>query len=153
MITLDGSETSFNNAGGNLVVESRVSDKIAGDIGHPVQFDVLRVSGMSMSPQPLQRTPSIVRSHHLEPLVWVMLHQEPSSLEDLTQERTTRRSTPSDTSFLLVVVSHLSASYQLCSPRIQQCKWQDTEVTLEYNPSSVIMTNETEMRNFSFLRD
>ena len=36
---LDGSETSFNNAGGNLVVESRVSDKIAGDIGHPVQFD------------------------------------------------------------------------------------------------------------------
>ena len=29
----------------------------------------------------------------------------------------------------------------------------DTEVALEYNPSSVTMTNETEMRNFSFLRD
>ena len=26
----------------------------------------------------------------------------------------------------------------------------DTEVPLEYNPSSVTMTNETEMRNFSF---
>ena len=38
-MTLDGSETSFNNGGGNLIVESRVSDKIAGDIGHPIQYD------------------------------------------------------------------------------------------------------------------
>ena len=85
-----------------------------------------------------------------------MLHLEPSSLEDLIPERTTRRFTHSDTSFLLVVVSHL-----LVLPRINYVLQEsnkvtglsDTEVALEYNPSSVTMTNETEMRNFSFLRD
>ena len=29
----------MNSAGGVLTVESRVSDKISGDIGHPVQYD------------------------------------------------------------------------------------------------------------------
>ena len=30
---------TFNNGGGGLTVVSRVSDKLAGDIGHPVQYD------------------------------------------------------------------------------------------------------------------
>ena len=72
-------------------------------------------------------------------------------------ERTTRRSTPSDISFLLVVVSHLlrvpRINYVLQESNNVTGASDDTEVALEYNPSSVTMTNETEMRNFSFLRD
>ena len=34
-----GSPVSINNLGGTLIVESRVSDKISGDIGHPIQYD------------------------------------------------------------------------------------------------------------------
>ena len=46
---LDGSETSFNNDGGNLVVESRVSDKIT-DIDTLSSLIKLKVSGMSTYP-------------------------------------------------------------------------------------------------------
>ena len=36
---LDGTALTINNTGGELVVVSRVSDKVSGDIGHPIQFD------------------------------------------------------------------------------------------------------------------
>lgn len=37
--TFAGDEISINNKGGILKVESRVSDKVSGDLGHPIQFD------------------------------------------------------------------------------------------------------------------
>jgi hypothetical protein len=35
----DASEITLNNKGGSLKVVSRVSDKVPGDIGHPIQYD------------------------------------------------------------------------------------------------------------------
>jgi hypothetical protein len=35
----DGNELTINNKGGSLTIVSRVSDKIPGDIGHPIQYD------------------------------------------------------------------------------------------------------------------
>jgi len=37
---INGDALTINNKGGILSVESRVSDKISGDIGHPIQYDV-----------------------------------------------------------------------------------------------------------------
>ena len=37
---IEGDSISINNKGGILRVQSRVSDKSAGDIGHPIQFDL-----------------------------------------------------------------------------------------------------------------
>jgi hypothetical protein len=51
--TVTSDAISINNKGGILLVESRVSDKVSGDIGHPIQFDnsvgqwYLTVSGIS----------------------------------------------------------------------------------------------------------
>ena len=46
---LDGTASlTINNTGGELVVVSRVSDKKSGDIGHPIQFDILTNTGLSM---------------------------------------------------------------------------------------------------------
>jgi len=51
--TIAGDAVSINSKGGILVVESRVSDKVSGDLGHPIQFDsnvnqwYLNVSGIS----------------------------------------------------------------------------------------------------------
>ena len=39
---INGDALTINNKGGILSVESRVSDKISGDIGHPIQYDVKR---------------------------------------------------------------------------------------------------------------
>lgn len=37
--TISGDAISINNKGGQLIIESRVSDKVSGDIGHPIQYD------------------------------------------------------------------------------------------------------------------
>ena len=37
--SINGDALTINNKGGILRVQSRVSDKVAGDIGHPIQFD------------------------------------------------------------------------------------------------------------------
>ena len=37
---INGDSISINNSGGILTVESRVSDKITGEIGHPIQYDI-----------------------------------------------------------------------------------------------------------------
>jgi hypothetical protein len=37
--SITGDAITINNKGGILRVQSRVSDKVAGDIGHPIQFD------------------------------------------------------------------------------------------------------------------
>ena len=39
---LGGNAITINNNGGSLTIESRVSDKRPGDVGHPVQFDSIR---------------------------------------------------------------------------------------------------------------
>ena len=36
---VDGKALTINNLGGSLIVESRVSDKLVGEVGHPVQYD------------------------------------------------------------------------------------------------------------------
>jgi hypothetical protein len=37
--SVSGNELAFNNKGGKLSVSSKVSDKVAGEIGHPIQYD------------------------------------------------------------------------------------------------------------------
>ena len=39
MSSLTGNDIGINNLGDTLIGESRVSDKSAGDIGHPIQYD------------------------------------------------------------------------------------------------------------------
>ena len=36
-----GQQIPLNNLGGSIKVQSRVSDKIVGDLGHPIQFDTV----------------------------------------------------------------------------------------------------------------
>ena len=43
-----GQQISINNLGGSVKVQSRVSDKIVGDLGHPIQFDTVNGNGISM---------------------------------------------------------------------------------------------------------
>ena len=153
---LDGSETSFNNAGGNLVVESRVSDKIAGDIGHPVQFDKTQSQWyINVSTSPEDNT-----------IYNTVLSLGTSGLGEatprtfITRTLDTRKNKEKIYTFRYVVPAG-SGITSARAPRINYVLQEsnsvtgksDSEVALEYNPSSVTMTNETEMRNFSFLRE
>ena len=153
---LDGSETSFNNAGGNLVVESRVSDKIAGDIGHPVQFDTTQNQwyvnvSTATTENTIYGTVAALGTSGLG---------EATPRTFITRTPDTRKNNEKIYTFRYVVPAG-SGITSARAPRINYVLQEsnnvtgksDSEVALEYNPSSVTMTNETEMRNFSFLRD
>ena len=153
---LDGSETTINNAGGNLVVESRVSDKIAGEIGHPVQFDHTQSQWyVNVSTATTENT-----------IYGTVTSLGTSGLGDatprtfITRQPDTRKNDEKIYTFRYIIPAG-SGITSARAPRINYVLQEsndvtgasDTEVSLEYNPSSVTMTNETEMRNFSFLRD
>jgi hypothetical protein len=153
---LDGSETSFNNAGGNLIVESRVSDKISGDIGHPIQYDnTVNQWYINVSSDSTQNT-----------IYDTLVSLGTTSLGEatprtfITRSPDTRKNEEKIYTFRYVVPAG-SGITSARAPRINYVIQQsnkvtgdsDAEVSLQYNPSSVTMTNSTEMRNFSFLRN
>ena len=59
---------TLNNKGGIIKIESRVADKLAGDVGHPVQYDSTESQWYVNAATP-QRTISTLRSLVLEPLL------------------------------------------------------------------------------------
>ena len=154
--SLDGSETSFNNSGGNLIVESRVSDKISGDIGHPVQYDNTNKQWyVNVSTAVTENT-----------IYGTLSSLGVSGLGDatprtfVTRRPDTRKNDEKIYTFRYVVPAG-SGITSARAPRVNYVLQEsnkvtgdnNTEVSLQYNPSSVTMTNETEMRNFSFLRE
>ena len=74
---------TLNNKGGIIKIESRVADKLAGDVGHPVQYDSTESQWYVNVATALQRTISTLRSLVLEPLLLDSTHPEHSSREDL----------------------------------------------------------------------
>ena len=152
---LDGSETSFNNAGGNLVVESRVSDKVAGDIGHPVQFDhtenqwYVNVSSATTENTIYGTLTSLGTSG--------LGQATPRTF--ITRTLDTRKNDEKIYNFRYVIPAG-SGITSARAPRINYVIQEsnnvtgktNSEVALQYNSNSVTMTNETDMRNFSFLR-
>ena len=154
--SLDGSETSFNNAGGNLVIESRVSDKIAGDIGHPVQYDNTQNQWfVNVSTTTADNT-----IYGTVASLGVAGLGDATPRTFITRKPDTRKNNEKIYTFRYVVPAG-SGITSARAPRVNYVLQESNKVTggsnvevaLQYNPSSVTMTNETEMRNFSFLRE
>jgi len=146
---------TINNLGGNLTVESRVSDKVCGDIGHPVQFDEtvgqwyvnvatdstentiyntitdLGVSGLGeATPRTfITRTPA---SRGLDDTIYRLRYVIPAG-SGITSARPPRET------FVISLSNNVTGA-------------TDTEVEYAYNPGSVTLNNESDMRNFSFIR-
>ena len=152
---LTGDEVSINNLGGSLTVQSRVSDKISGEIGHPIQFD--STEGQWFVNVATASTENQIYS--------TIVSLGTTSLGDSTS-RTYIERIPDNRSlnnriyqarYVLPAGSGISSARPpLNSYVIQESNdvtgKTDTEVALQFNPGSVTMTNETEMRNFSFIR-
>jgi hypothetical protein len=154
--SLDGSETSFNNAGGNLVIESRVSDKIAGDIGHPVQYDNTQNQWfVNVSTTTTENT-----IYGTVASLGVAGLGDATPRTFITRKPDTRKNNEKIYTFRYVVPAG-SGITSARAPRVNYVLQESNKVTgdsnvevaLQYNPSLVTMTNETEMRNFSFLRE
>ena len=143
---------AFNELGGTLTVESRVSDKVCGDTGHPVQYDTTesqwyvgvatdneiysKVVGLGTvglgggTPRTyITRTPD---TRGIEDKIYKVRYVVPSSA-GVTTARAPRNN------YILQESSDVSGA-------------TNTEVALLYSPTSVTMSNPNELRNPSFLR-
>ena len=75
---ISNSPITINSRGGTLTVESRVSDKKSGDLGHPVQYDTVNSNWYVQVSALRQRTTFIPLLLDWEQLHLEMRHQEHS---------------------------------------------------------------------------
>ena len=149
--SLTGNNISINNLGDTLVIESRVSDKVAGDIGHPVQYDTtenqwyVNVSGASTE----NNIYSKVTGGGLG---------DASPRTFLERQVDTRQSSDRIHQVRFVIPSTTgsdSARPPLDSYILQESGdvtgATNTEVALDFNPGSVTMSNDAQLRNFRFI--
>ena len=151
-----GTSVDINNLGGTLIVESRVSDKISGDIGHPIQYDntenqwYVNVSGSTTDNTIYSKIVSLGTSGLGEATSRTFINRQPDNraLDDRIYRY--RYIIPAG-------VGIQSARPPRDGYVIQDSNSvtgiDDDEVALQFNPGSVTMSNLGQMRNFSFIRD
>ena len=151
--SLVGNKVTINNLGDTLVVESRVSDKVAGDVGHPIQYDTtenqwyVNVSG-DIDDNNLYGKIVAGGLGAASPRTFILRPiDNRQSTDRIYQVRFvipattgTDSARPPLDSFILQESGDVTGA-------------TDTEVALEFNPGSVTMSNDAQMRNFSFIAD
>ena len=148
---LSGNNVTINNLGDTLIVESRVSDKLAGDIGHPIQFDTANshwyVNVSSASTE---------NNLYAKLIGGGIGDASPRSF--FTRLKDSRQSDDRIHKVRYVIPSSTgsdSARTPLDGYIIQESGdvtgANNTEVALEFNPGSVTLSNDSQMRNFSFI--
>jgi hypothetical protein len=152
---INGNELVINNLGGNLRVESRVSDKRAGDIGHPVQWDSTEGQwfiqvGTGATDNTIYPTLTALGTAGLgdaTPRTYITRKPDTRGLQDRIYRAR----------YVIPAGSGISSSRAPQKDYVLQQSSDvtganDAEVALQFSPTSVSMSNETEMRNFSFIR-
>ena len=151
-----GTPLAINNLGGTLIVESRVSDKSSGDIGHPVQYDTtenqwfVNVSASSTDNSIYGKVISLGTSGLGEATSRTFINRQPDNraLDDriyryryvIPSGVGIQSARPPRDGYILQSSNTVTGA-------------SDSEVALQFNPGSETMSNLGQMRNFSFLRD
>tara|TARA_B100001113_G_scaffold16748_2_gene12555 strand:- start:1659 stop:6554 length:4896 start_codon:yes stop_codon:yes gene_type:complete len=148
---LSGNNVTINNLGDTLIVESRVSDKLAGDIGHPIQFD-------TTNSQWYVNVSSASTENNLYAKLIGGGIGDASPRSFFTRLKDSRQSDDRIHKVRYVIPSSTgsdSARTPLDGYIIQESGdvtgANNTEVALEFNPGSVTLSNDSQMRNFSFI--
>ena len=160
----NGVAININNLGGELIIESRVSDKQAGDTGHPIQYDTttsqwyitVTSSGSDNTIYPtLAAMAPLARSGggtgllgDATPRTFITRTPDNRTLEDKIYKA--RYVIPANSGITSAREPRQSFVIQSSNDVTGAT---DTEVALQFNPGSVSMTNLSQMRNFSFLRN
>ena len=148
---LSGNKIAINNLGDTLIVESRVSDKLAGDIGHPIQYDITNSQWyVNVS------SASTENNLYAKLIGGGLGAASPRSF--FTRLKDSRQSNDRIHKIRYVIPS--STGSDAARPPLDGYVVQEsgdvtgstnTEVALEFNPGSVTMSNDSQMRNFSFI--
>ena len=150
-----GTSIDINNLGGTISVESRVSDKVAGDLAHPIQYDTseskwyINVSGSSADNTIYGKIVSLGTAVLGEATSRTFINRQPDNrgLQDRVYRY--RYVIPSDVG---ITSARPPRDGYILQTSNNVTGDNDTEVALQYNPGTVAMSNVGEMRNFSFIR-
>jgi hypothetical protein len=151
--SLTSNAISINSFGGTLTIESRVNDKIAGDVGHPVQYD-------TTENQWYVNVSSASTENNLYDKLTGGGLGDATPRTYIVRQKDTRQSDDRIHKLRFVIPANTgisSARPPLDGFIIQESSTvsgvTNNEVALQYNPGSVSMNNEAQMRNFSFIAD
>jgi len=145
----------INSLGGTISVESRVSDKVAGDIGHPIQYDTsenqwyVNVSGSPTDNGIYGTIVSLGTGVLGEATSRTFINRQPDNRGLQDRIFRYRYVIPSDVGIQSARAPRDSYVLQTSN---DVTGTSDTEVALQFNPGTVTMSNVGEMRNFSFIR-
>jgi|TARA_Y100000033_G_scaffold11525_1_gene10699 hypothetical protein len=151
---IEGNPLTINNKGGILKIQSRVSDKKSGDIGHPIQYDV------NESNWYLTVGTAATDNNIYSTLVGLGTTAIGSATPRTFITRTPDTRNISDTIYRLRYV--IPAGSGITSARPPQDGFviqdssdvtgaTDTEVAKYYSPNNVSLSNVSELRNFKFI--
>ena len=151
-----GQQLPLNNLGGSLKVQSRVSDKIVGDLGHPIQFDTVNEQWYINVPTDL----SLNSIYHAIKGIGSGVVGDATSRSFITRKSDTRPLGDKIYKFRYVLPAGAgisSARQPLTSYVIEESNTvigaTNNEVALQFSPSSQTMSNQSEMRNFRFIKN
>ena len=153
--SVNGTAIVVNNLGGILKIESRVSDKNVGETGHPVQYDTAESQwyvnvGTAATDNTLYPTITSLGAAKLgtaTPRTYITRKPDNRTLSDKIYKY--RYVIPAGSG--ITSARSPRPSYVLAESS-DVTGLTDTEVALQFSPTSVTMSNESEIRNFSFLR-
>lgn len=151
-----GNAVSINNLGGNLIVESRVNDKVAGDIGHPIQYDTnenqwyVNVSASSTDNQLYNKIVSLGSGVLGDATSRTFINRLPDNRALSDRIYRYRYVIPSGVGIQSARPPRDGYVLQMSN---NVTGLDDSEVALQYNSGSVTMANQAQIRNFKFLRE
>ena len=152
--SINGDALTINNKGGILRIQSRVSDKSAGDIGHPIQFD-------STESQWYVTVGTASSDNSIFP---TLVSLGTTSLGDATPRTFINRKPDTrnviDTIYRARYVIPSGSGITSARPPVDGYILQDsstttgatdTEVATYFSPTTVTLSNADEQRNFRFI--
>ena len=151
-----GQQIPLNNLGGSIKVQSRVSDKIVGDLGHPIQFDTVNEQWYITVPSDL----SLNSIYHAIKGIGSGIVGDATSRTFITRKSDTRPLGDKIYKFRYVLPAGAgisSARQPLTSYVIEESNTvigaTNAEVALQFSPTPQTMSNQSELRNFRFIKN
>jgi len=151
---VSGEAISINNKGGILHIESRVSDKIAGEIGHPIQYDSNESQwyvtvGTAATDNDIYSTIVGLGSTSLGTATpRTFIERQPDTRNTIDTVYRARYVIPAATG---ITSARPPVDGYILEESSNVTGATDAEVASFFSPTTVSLSNKDELRNFSFL--
>ena len=152
--SINGDSLTINNKGGILRVQSRVSDKNAGDIGHPIQFDSTESQwyvtvGTASTDNDIYSTLVSLGTTSLGAATpRTFINRQPDTRNVIDTIYRARYVIPSGSG---ITSARPPIDGYILQDSSSTTGGTDTEVATYYSPTTVTLGNANEQRNFRFI--